>query len=98
MSILQLDTLRTLGARLRDFINTSSTGKREVFLDSGELEEVNGICEPLYMTNLGDAVVVHYGTDGDWTKALLIPSGNFEIEEEEDFYGPVDEALDWFFS
>ena len=89
--------LRVMGKTLKSFFDETKTGERQVFLDCSELEEVNGICEPLFMTNLGDAVLVHYGSDGDWTKALFIPSGNLDGEDFEDQYSPVDEALEWFF-
>lgn len=97
MKNIELEQLRDLGKILREFLKESKTGDRKVFLDSEKLNEVNGICEELFMTNLGDAILVHYGADGDWTKSLFIPNGKFEIEEEEGFYGPVDEALEWFF-
>ena len=42
-------------------------------------------------------IVVHYGTDGDWTKALLVPESHLDGEEWGDEYSPLDEALEWFF-
>jgi hypothetical protein len=47
--------------------------------------------EPLFMTNIQrEAVLVHFGTCGDWTRAVLIPS------EELDDNDRVEDALDWF--
>lgn len=86
-------------AGLENFLKHSNPGDTSVFIDSLSLEKINGICEDLYMTNhRGIGVFVHYAVEGDWTKALLIPLGNFPNGEEYgDQYSPADEALEWFF-
>lgn len=84
-------------ATLTEFSNKSSVGETKQFLSESDLEETNGICEPLYMTRINGGVVVHYGTDGDWTKALLIPEGQLDGEDWGEEYSPADEALEWFF-
>ena len=106
MIILTLDDIRPLSRKLKELLDTTTVGETVLFLNESELEETNGICEPLYATHLkvkgDDAVAVHYGADGDWTRAVLIPESNFfGIDEEDggdpDQYAQVDEALEWFF-
>lgn len=84
-------------ATLTTFSKENGPGITKQFLSERELEEVNGICEPLFMTKISGGVVVHYGTDGDWTKALLIPDVQLDGEDYGDQYSPADEALEWFF-
>ncbi len=100
--ILTLNDIRPLSRQLKQLLDTITVGETVLFLDENELEKINGICEPLYGTrcpiNGNDAIIVHYGADGDWTKALLVPESNFfGIDEEDDQYAQVDEALEWFF-
>lgn len=97
MAHLTLDDIRKMSQTLYAFMKETVPCESQVFLDEDELEEVNGICEKLFMTNLPDAILVHYGADGDWTKALFVPKNNFDGEDYEDQYSPVDEALEWFF-
>lgn len=100
--ILTLDDIRPISKKLKKLLDKTPVGETVLFLDEKELEEINGICEPLYATRLkvkgDDAIFVHYGADGDWTKALLIPESNFfGIDEDDDQYAQVDEALEWLF-
>ena len=97
MTTLQLKDLRKVGKKIRAFLKESKKNDRKVLLTPKELLEYNGCQEELFMTNIGDAILVHYGTAAEWTKSLLIPNGEFDVKEEADFYGPVDEALEWFF-
>lgn len=93
---LDSDKLNLLIQSLKRFLEGSSPGETEVLLDESSLEDINGIHEKLYMTNLNDnAVIIHYADEGDWTRAVLIPSSNFPYEE--DLNAPVNEALEWFF-
>lgn len=101
MKTMTLKRIKELVAVIKDFLMTSNPGETKVFLSEDELENINGISEELFMTHiLGDAVIVHYSTSGDWTKALLITKENLDYEELEDTenYDPADEALEWFFS
>ena len=82
---------------MREFLKESSKGERKVLLTPEENEDYIGWNEELFMTNLGDAVLVHFGTDGDWTRAVIIPNGEFDVEEEDNYYSPVDDDLEWFF-
>lgn len=99
MAKLELKDIKALVAELEMFFKDSKSGESRVFIDSLSLEEINGICEDLYMTNYRNiGVFVHYAAEGDWTKALLIPSGNFPNGEDwGDQYSPADEAIEWFF-
>ena len=99
MKRLTLKDIRPLVKLLEKFLKESEKEETRVFLDEKQLEETNGIIEPLYMTNLhGKAVIVHYATEGDWTKSVLIPADNFPAENtSENEYSPADEALEWFF-
>ena len=102
MIILTLKDIRSLSRKLKLILDTTPVGETTLFLDEKELEEVKGICESLYATRVkmkgDDAIFVHYGADGDWTKALLVPESNFfGIDEDDDQYAQVDEALEWFF-
>ena len=102
MIILTLKDIRSLSRKLKLILDTTPVGETTLFLDEKELEEVKGIREPLYATRVkvkgDDAIFVHYGADGDWTKALLVPESNFfGIDEDDDQYAQVDEALEWFF-
>ncbi len=99
MAQLSLQEIRSLVAGLENFLKHSNPGDTCVFIDSLSLEKINGICEDLYITNhRGNGVFVHYAVEGDWTKALLIPRGNFPNGEDYgDQYSPADEALEWFF-
>ena len=73
-------------AMLKRFLEESALGETRP-LPFGE--PVFG--EPLFMTNIQrEAVLVHFGTCGDWTRAVLIPS------EELDDNDRVEDALDWF--
>lgn len=99
---LTLDQIRPLSRKLLQILDSTPVGETTLFLDENEMEALCGINEPLYATrrpvNGNDAVIVHYGANGDWTKALLIPASNFlGIEENDGQYAQVDEALDWFF-
>lgn len=100
MKTMTLKKIKELVAVIEDFLMTSNPGDTSVFIDSLSLEEINGINEDLYMTNYRNiGVFVHYASEGDWTKALLIPSGNFPGGEDYgDQYSPADEALEWFFN
>lgn len=94
--------IRSLSRKLKQLLDKTPVGETVLFLDEKELEKINGICEPLYATRVrvkgDDAIFVHYGADGDWTKALLVPESNFfSIDEDDDQYAQVDEALEWFF-
>jgi len=102
MIILTLNDIRPLSRKLKHLLDTTPVGETVLFLNENELAEVNGIHEPLYATrnpvNGDNAIIVHYGADGDWTKALLVPESNFfGIDEDDDQYAQVDEALEWFF-
>lgn len=94
---MTLEDLRPMVATLTKFSNESTVGETKQFLSANELEEINGNSEPFYMTRIANGVVVHYGTDGDWTKALLIPCSQLDGEDYGDQYSPADEALEWFF-
>lgn len=101
MTNLDLTQIKKVVATIKEFLENSAPGETKVLFTEKELENINGICEELFMTHvLGDAVIVHYSTSGDWTKALLITKENLDYEELEDTenYDPADEALDWFFS
>ena len=79
------DKENVLSATLKRFLEGSALGETREF--PPEL----GAYEQLYMTNIQrEAVLVHYGTSGDWTRAVLIPS------EELDDNDRVEDALDWF--
>jgi len=97
MTILQLRDLRKVSKKIRAFLKESNKNDRKVLLSPKDLLEYNGCQEKLFMTNIGDAILVHYGTTAEWTKSLLIPNGEFDVKEEPNFYSPVDEALKWFF-
>lgn len=95
---LTIETLRTLAKPLVSFLTESKTGETKQYLSENELDEINGICEPLYATRIEGGIVVQYGTDGDWTKALLVPESHLDEEDWGDEYSPLDEALEWFFN
>lgn len=95
---LTIETLRTLAKPLVAFLAESKTGETKQYLSENELEEINGIREPLYMTRITGGIIVHYGTDGDWTKALLLPESHLDGENWGEQYSPTDEALEWFLS
>ena len=99
MAQLSLKDIRPLVAKLEEFLKESNSGDTSVFIDSLSLEKINGINEDLYMTNYrGIGVFVHYAVEGDWSKALLIPNGNFPNGEDYgDQYSPADGAMEWFF-
>ena len=79
---MELSILRPLGQKLREFSRESKTGDKKIFIKSEQLETINGCCEDLYMTKIEGGVIAHYGTDGDWTKALLVTEENLATEEE----------------
>ena len=100
---LTLEKIRPLSRKLKARIDNTPVGETTLFIDENEMESLCGICEPLYAThrpiNGNDAIIVHYGADGDWTKALLVPASNFlGIEEDDGQYAQADEALEWFFN
>ena len=77
-----------LSATLERFLEESARGETSAF--PSERFGIN-TGESLFMTNIErNAVLIHYGTCGDWTRAVLIPS--------EEFYndGRADDALGWF--
>ena len=82
-----------LGARLERLLRdvpADVPGAPVIFLSADETPAG----EPVYATRLQDgAVLVHYSTSpiGDWSRAVVIPSGEFEN-------GRASEALDWFLS
>ena len=82
------DPENALGAILERFLNLESAkGETKPFPC-----EKFGITayEELYMTNINrEAVLIHFGTCGDWTRAVLIPYEEFDN-------GRAEEALDWF--
>lgn len=98
MADITLGRLRELAAVLVQFAKENETGETQQLLSSEELEAVNGIGEPLLMTRIDGGVVVHYVPEGDWTRALLLPENQLDGENYGDQYGPVDEALEWFFN
>ena len=99
MSHLTLTEIRPLVEVLEKFMSESKPGETRVFVDANKADELNGISEDIFMTNLdGKAVLVRFATCGDWTRALVIPTENFPNGEEwDDCYSPADEALEWFF-
>ena len=82
-----------LGSRLERLLQdvpADDLGAQVIFLSADETPAG----EPVYATRLQDgAVLVHYSTSpiGDWSRAVVIPSGEFEN-------GRASEALDWFLS
>ena len=98
MQELTLNELRPLGAKLTNLCKQTKVGETKQYLTEDELNEINGICEPLYATRIEGGIVVHYDTDGDWTKALLVPESHLDKEDWGDEYSPLDEALEWFFN
>ena len=97
--VVTLKDIKSLVKDLQEFMNNSKDGDTRVFIDSLSLETINGIGEDLYMTNYRNiGVFVHYGVEGDWTKAVLIPVDNFPNETVgENDLSSADEALEWFF-
>lgn len=98
--MLTLKDIRPIILAIKEFYDNSTAGETVVLLDEPKLEEINGIYEIIYMTNIaGKAVLVHYDTEGDWTKSVLIPESNFSEEESYPHYeySPADEAIEWFF-
>lgn len=88
---LSTKTMEMLCTKIQSFSNESSINERKLFLTEEELVKINGICEPLYITNLGDAILIHYMAGELWTKAVFIPKTNLEIEEY------LTDAIEWFF-
>lgn len=99
MANLELKNIKDIVEKIVRTVKGAKIGDTKVLLCETELEEINGINEPLYVTKIiNDAVVVHYGTVGDWTKAVLITRENLDCEESIDYFDPADEALEWFFN
>lgn len=88
-------------ARLSSFFQEGFKGETVEILNAEQAEELNGCSEPLYATLVGwdgqRAVIVHFGINGDWTKAVTITEDAFNNTAggERDF--SVEEALEWFF-
>lgn len=81
---------------LRDFLETGKAGdSRRVFLKNWSErhpDEYDTIYATLMEHATGRGVLLHYDLYGDWTRALLLNTENFE---EEDLCSVI-EALDWF--
>ena len=99
MKTLTLKEIKAFAKKVIESTKYTKVGESVILLNPDELEEVNGINEPLFATKLtNDAVLIHYDTIGDWTKSVVIPADNFD-EEDEDVYefSSADEAIEWFF-
>ena len=99
MKTLTLKEIKAFAKKVIESTKDTKVGESVILLNPDELEEVNGINEPLFATKLtNDAVLIHYDTIGDWTKSVVIPADNFD-EEDEDVYefSSADEAIEWFF-
>lgn len=96
--ILTLADIKEIVAKIEKAFKESGPGETHVLLTPDEAEEVVGCGEEVYMTNLdNEAMLIHYGKHGEWTKAVLIPAENFPNGEDwEDQYSPADEAIEWF--
>ena len=95
---LTLDDIKKIVARIEETFNQSGPGETYVLFDPDEAEERVGWCEEVFMTNIDNqAMLIHYDTHGDWTKAVLIPAENFPNGEDwADQYSPADEAIECF--
>ena len=93
---------KDLAERLYNILkdNRNIFGLSRMFMAPEETEKVLGFGEPLYATilNVRDypAIVLHYGAEGDWTRAALIPESAF-VKDEEGMYMEVMEAIEYFF-
>ena len=99
MKTLTLKEIKAIAKKVVKSIKDTKVGESVIILNPDELEEINGINEPLFATKLSnDAVLIHYDTIGDWTKSVVIPADNFDDEDEEVYeYSSADEAIEWFY-
>lgn len=101
MANLTLQDIRKMGKTLKSFLaDESPVGTTKLFISPEELGKINGIEESLLMTKVeyGEnlAVIVHYQTFGDWSRAVTIPATEFDGEDWGEQYSPVDEAIEHF--
>ncbi len=99
MNTLTLKEIKAIAKKVVESIKDIKVGESVILLNPDELEGLNGINEPLFVTKLpNDAALIHYDTIGDWTMSVVIPADNFD-EEDEDVYefSSADEAIEWFF-
>lgn len=91
------DDYQKIAARLHRFVTNNHTpGYSELLLDTNGVSGFCGLLEPLYCTIIAGGVIVHWPTDGDWCKALVIPEGNF-WRSDDGYFDTVIEAVGWFF-
>ena len=77
--------MKAIIENLCKFMEESTVGETRVLLRADE----SGFGEPIYITNVNGAALVHFDTTGDWTRAVLIPPGEIET-------GRAVDALAWF--